>query len=205
MAIYGYARVSTNQQELKAQSAKLREAGATTKTIFKEKYTGKDRKGRKALNEMIELLVEGDEVKVTKIDRLARSIMDLRQVIQEITEKGATVTFLDNNLTFSANTSDPMQNLMLNMLGSFAEFERDLIVTRTQEGKAYKKATNPNFKEGRPKREITPAYQHAYDLLKEGKSYKEVNELTKKGKNDKGISISTLHRIRRQIESEKEA
>lgn len=199
MAVYGYARVSTNQQDLKTQEAKLKEAGA--EVILQEKYTGKQREGRVELDKLIKILQESTEpnqVKVTKIDRLARSIMDLKQLIKEITDTGASITFLDNNLTFKANSNDPMQTLMLNMLGSFAEFERDLIVSRTQEGKAYQKAHNPDYKEGRPARKITPKYQHAYDLLQAGNSYRDVSRKT-------GISESTLHRIRRQIEIEKEA
>ena len=72
---------------------------------------------------------------MTKIDRLARSIVDLNSIISSLNHSGVTITFLDNALTFEPNKSDSMQTLMMNMLGSFAQFERDLIVTRTQEGK----------------------------------------------------------------------
>lgn len=91
---------------------------------------------------------------MTKIDRLARSIVDLKELVQAFLDKVVTVTFIDNNMTFRPNEHDSMQTLMLNMIGSFAEFERDLIVTRTAEGKAYAKANNKNFKGGRPKRRL---------------------------------------------------
>ncbi len=87
--------------------------------------------------------------------------------------------------------------MMLNMLGSFAEFERDLIISRTQEGKNYAKKANKYYKEGRPKATITPAKKHAYDLLMSGsgKSYKEVEQVT-------GFSKSTLQRVKKKIQAE---
>ena len=136
------------------------------------------------------LLKQGDIVKITKIDRLARSIPDLRDLIKEMHQKGVAVEFLDNNLSFKPTGNDPMQKLMLNMLGSFAEFERDLIVSRTQEGKAYAKKHDKNFKDGRPKRLLTPKYLHAIELL-ETNSYNQVEKKT-------GISKSTLQRIKKQ-------
>ncbi len=73
---------------------------------------------------------------MTKIDRLARSIIDLNGIIQRFKEKSVNVTFLDNNMTFGSDTeNDPMQRLLFNVLGSFAEFERDMIVNRTGEGR----------------------------------------------------------------------
>ncbi|MGH2252068.1 recombinase family protein, partial [Enterococcus faecalis] len=72
-----------------------------------------------------------DKVLVTKIDRLARSIVDLNSIISSLNNLGVSIIFLDNALTFEPNKSDSMQTLVMNMLGSFAQFERDLIVTRT--------------------------------------------------------------------------
>lgn len=190
--IVGYARVSTNEQELNTQIEKLKQAGATK--IFKEKFTGTKTAGRIELEKLISMLREEDTVVITKIDRLARSIADLRNLIHEINEKGATVQFLDNNLTFKSNVNDPMSTLMLNMLGSFAEFERDLIVSRTQEGKAYAKANNPNYKEGHPRRRLNKQHLHAIELCKTH-SKREVSELT-------GFSVSTLHRIIKQAKAE---
>lgn len=185
---YGYARVSTTKQELDTQLEKLRNADC--EKIFQEKITGTKKDGREELQKMMNLLKQGDIVKITKIDRLARSIPDLRDLIQAMHEKGVSVEFLDNNLSFKPNGNDPMQKLMLNMLGSFAEFERDLIVSRTQEGKAYAKKHDKNFKDGRPKRLLTPQYLHAIELL-ETNSYNQVEKKT-------GISKSTLQRIKKQ-------
>ncbi|WP_240422358.1 recombinase family protein [Listeria costaricensis] len=79
---------------------------------------------------------KGNHIYVTKIDRLARSIIDLNGIIQRFKEKSVNVTFLDNNMTFGSDTeNDPMQRLLFNVLGSFAEFERDMIVNRTGEGR----------------------------------------------------------------------
>lgn len=191
--IYGYARVSTSKQELDTQLDKLKNAGC--ERVFKEKITGTSKGGRKELEALMAILVDGDAVKITKIDRLARSIRDLRDIIEKMNEKGVSVEFLDNNMVFNAQINDPMQKLMLNMIGSFAEFERDMIVSRTQEGKAYSKKHNKDFKDGRPTRKLTPKYLHAIELL-ETKSYSQVEKLT-------GISKSTLQRIKRQYTEEK--
>ncbi len=104
---------------------------------------------------------------MTKIDRLARSIVDLNSIISTLNHEGVTITFLDNALTFEPNKSDSMQTLMMNMLGSFAQFERDLIVTRTQEGKQWHRANNKNYREGRPKRVLNDKYKHALELMKQ--------------------------------------
>ena len=192
--IYGYARVSTGRQELKTQLEKLKRAGC--ETIFQEKMTGTKKDGREELQKMMDLLQAGDIVKITKIDRLARSIPDLRDLIEDMHNRGVAVEFLDNNMRFEPNGNDPMQKLMLNMLGSFAEFERDLIVSRTQEGKTYAKKHDPEYKDGRPKRRLTPQYLHAIELL-QTLSYNQVSKKT-------GISKSTLQRIKRQHETEGE-
>ena len=136
----------------------------------------------------------GDKVLVTKIDRLARSIVDLNSIISSLNNSGVTITFLDNALTFEPNKSDSMQTLMMNMLGSFAQFERDLIVTRTQEGKQWHRANNKNYREGRPKRVLNDKYKHALELM-ETNSMREVERKT-------GISLSTLKRIKKQAKEE---
>lgn len=186
---YGYARVSTNRQDLKTQIEKLKHAGA--QKIFTEKYTGTKISGRKELNELISTIKIGDEIIVTKIDRLARSITDLKVIIEEVTGQGAAIKFIDNHLYFESGKSDAMNTLMLNMLGSFAEFERDLIVSRTQEGKAFAKKNKKDYKEGRPKRNLNEKkYQNILKLL-DIHTYKEVAEIT-------GLNKSTLVRIKQQ-------
>lgn len=186
---YGYARVSTAGQDLDVQIKQLKDQGVLLENIYQEKATGTS-KARPQLELLLEQLEENDEVIISKIDRLARSIIDLKGLVDELNNRGVTVTFLNDNLKFEPNNSNPQSNLMLNMLGSFAEFERDLIVSRTQEGKAHAKANNPNYKEGRPKRTLTPQYLHAIDVLK-ANSYTETEKKT-------GISRSTLQRIKKQ-------
>lgn len=190
--IKGYSRVSTSKQDLQSQIDKLINAGA--KEIYQEKFTGTKKDGRKELANLLESLNTGDKVIVTKIDRLARSITDLRAIIDEILSRGASIQFIDNALTFEPNIDNPMSKLMLNMLGSFAEFERDLIVTRTAEGKAWAKENKKDFKDGRPKRRLTAKYLHAIELM-QSNTMKEVAKKT-------GISEATLYRIKRQYKQE---
>lgn len=129
LRIYGYSRVSTSGQDYKTQIQKLENAGAGK--ISSEKYTRTKKDGRKELEELLSVVEKEDLVVVTKIDRLARSIVHLNSISSTLNNSGATITFLDNTLTFTPNKNDSMQILMMNMLGSFAQFERDLIVTRT--------------------------------------------------------------------------
>lgn len=192
LTIYGYSRVSTSSQDYKTQIQKLEQAGA--EKIYSEKYTGTKKEGRKELEELLSIVEKGDLVLVTKIDRLARSIVDLNSIISTLNQSGVTVSFLDNSLTFEPNKKDSMQTLMMNMLGSFAQFERDLIVTRTQEGKQWHRKNMKNYKEGRPKRILTSKYLHAIELM-EVNSMRVVEAKT-------GISLSTLKRIKKQAVEE---
>lgn len=192
MTIYGYSRVSTNSQDWQSQLTKLEMNGA--EEIYREKYTGTKRNGRKELRRLLDNIQPNDKVLVTKIDRLARSIVDLRQIIQDVINKGASIQFIEDNLTFDLNSNNPANILMLNMLGAFAEFERDLIVTRTQEGKEWAKKNNPNFEEGRPERILNKKYLHALELM-QNNTMKQVEEKT-------GISRATLYRIKRQYREE---
>lgn len=98
----------------------------------------------------------GDEILVTKLDRLGRSLRIILNEIDELTAKQVSVTV--GNMTFDKST--PTGKLMLNVMASFAEFERDMIVDRMQGGRAYKRKTDPKYREGR-KRRLTPAMVHA--------------------------------------------
>lgn len=192
MPIYGYSRVSTNNQDYKTQVKKLEDAGA--EKIYSETYTGTKKEGRQQLDELLSIVKLGDKVFVTKIDRLARSIVDLNTIVSSLNDAGVTITFLDNSLTFEPEKSDSMQTLMMNMLGSFAQFERDLIVTRTQEGKQWQRANNKNYQEGRPRRVLNDRYKHALELM-ETNSMRQVEKKT-------NISLSTLKRIKKQAKEE---
>ncbi|MBC1472927.1 recombinase family protein [Listeria seeligeri] len=193
LTIYGYSRVSTSSQDYKTQIQKLENAGA--EKIYREKYTGTKKDGRKELEELLSVVEKEDVVLVTKIDRLARSIVDLNSIISTLNNAGVTITFLDNTLTFAPNKNDSMQTLMMNMLGSFAQFERDLIVTRTQEGKQWHRANKKGYREGRPKRVLNDRYKHALELM-ETNSMREVEKKT-------NISLSTLKRIKKQAQEER--
>lgn len=124
----GYKRVSTLDQNLERQ-----ELGEVDK-LFEEKISGKSAKDRPALNLMIEFAREGDEVLVHSIDRLARDLRDLQQIIQDLNDKQVTVRFLSERLTFSCDQDDAFAKLQLQMMGAFAEFERNIIRKRQAEG-----------------------------------------------------------------------
>ena len=140
----GYARVSTVGQDLETQIDKLIEAGCDPDNIYKEKQTGSSTKHRQALSELKRAVRAGDTVIVSKIDRLGRSIVDLNKIVSELVEKGASVVFLDDNITFSEK-DDAMNKLIFNMLGAFAEFEREIIVQRTTEGRERAKKQGRRF------------------------------------------------------------
>lgn len=199
-----YARVSTVGQDLKQQIKQLKSYTSNHYAtydkeeiiVYAEKKSGTSRNSREELEQLLDDLRKGDIVLVTKIDRLARSVKDLRELIDTINGKGATVVFIDNNLTFTGNQDDMMSKLLLNMLGAIAEFERDLIVSRTQAGKQYAKENNLNYREGRPKRVLNKKYMHALDLCNDY-TVKEVSEMT-------GISEATIYRVKRQYKEEQE-
>ena len=124
----GYIRVSSASQNTTRQLDNIE-----LDKIFEEKISGKNTQ-RPALQELINYVREGDSLFVHSIDRLARSLKDLHELIATFKENGVSVSFVKNNLTFSSDTNSPTDNLMLNMLGSFAEFERELIKERQAEG-----------------------------------------------------------------------
>lgn len=185
--IYGYARVSTAGQKdgnsLEAQERALREEGATE--IYSESYTGTKR-DRPVLNELLAKLKTGDTLAVTKLDRMARSAIAGAEIVQELIDRGIKVYIL--NMGMLDNT--PASKLVRQIFFAFAEFERDMIVERTQEGKAIAKErakdTGEVFKEGRPKKYSKAQLDHAMELRKEY-SIKQVSQMT-------GISEATIKR-----------
>jgi DNA invertase Pin-like site-specific DNA recombinase len=129
MAVYGYARVSTDGQTLDAQTASLRVAGA--EQLFTEKQSG-IKTDRAALARCVAALEAGDVLLVTKLDRLARSTRDLLNTLATIGERGASFKSLGDPW---ADTTTPHGKLMVTILGGLAEFERHLILFRTSEGR----------------------------------------------------------------------
>ena len=184
----GYARVSTVGQSLETQIEKLTAAGCDPDNIYKEKQTGTSTKHREALAELKRTVREGDTVIVSKIDRLGRSLVDLNKIVSDLVGKGAQVVFIDDNITFSGK-DDAMNKLIFNMLSSFAEFEREIIVQRTTEGR------QRALKEGRKfGRKISKAQRVAID-----KALQMYDEREDKGYtvsyilDESGISRSTLY------------
>src|SRR6185437_16432627 len=135
----GYARVSTDGQTLEAQQQALQEAGATQ--VFAEKISGAQR-DRPALERCLGSLEPADMVVVTKLDRLARSTRDLLNVLALIADYGASLRSLGDPW---ANTTTPHGKLMITVLGGLAEFERHLILSRTNEGRVRAKVRGIKF------------------------------------------------------------
>lgn len=188
MTVYGYARVSTQGQDLKDQVEQLIKNGVKPANIFQEKFTGTTSK-RPQFEALQSKIVGGDELIVAKLDRLGRKTSDVISFLDKCSNENITV----NVLNMGRLDNSPGGRLMRNVISSFAEYERDMIVSRTQEGKQYAKKHNPNYREGRPRRKITPHYQAIYDYLK-NHSYTE----TEKAFN---VSRATVYRIKKQIES----
>ena len=136
MATYGYARVSTTDQDLTIQVTKLKEAGC--EVIRQEKITGTTRDGRTELRTLLDFIRPGDILMVTRIDRLARSIGDLQDIVRELRTKGATLKATEQPI----DTSNAAGKAFLDMLGVFAEFETNLRRERQMEGIAKAKAEN---------------------------------------------------------------
>ena len=185
--IIGYARVSTNGQDLESQIEELKNRGA--EKIYSEKFTGTS-VDRPVFERVLKKLKKGDTLMVTKLDRFARNTVEAIQVVQKLFNKKIAVHIL--NIGIIEDT--PTGRLTFNIFSAFAEFERDMIVTRTQEGKMYAKMHNHSFKEGRPKKYTVYQLDLAMKLLKTN-SYHEVAKKT-------GISVSTLCREhKRRLES----
>jgi DNA invertase Pin-like site-specific DNA recombinase len=129
MTIYGYARVSTNGQDLQLQEEALRGAGCTK--IFQEKKSGAKADNRPKLERLLAVVDQGDTVIVTRLDRLARSSLDLLRTVDLITKAGASFRSLGDAW---CDTTTPHGKLILTVLAGMAEFERTLIMSRTQAG-----------------------------------------------------------------------
>ena len=143
MAIIGYARVSTTGQSLDVQLEKLKAAGA--EEIFAEKRTGTTTTEREELKAALRFARKGDVLIVTRMDRLARSVSDLRILIDGLTDRGVGFRVLDQA---AVDTTTANGRLMLNMLAAFAEFEADLRKDRQREG--IDKAKANGVYKGRP-------------------------------------------------------
>lgn len=179
---YGYARVSTKNQDLEVQLQQLKSENCDI--ICREKLTAAN-SDRPELQKVLVSLQSGDTLVVTTLDRLARNTKEGIEIIDDLFKKNVKVHVL--NIGLLENTT--MGRFFLQTMLAVAEMERNLIIERTQEGKALAKL-NPNFKEGRPKKFSKQQIELALELLKTN-SYKQVEQMT-------GISVSTLKRAKKK-------
>jgi DNA invertase Pin-like site-specific DNA recombinase len=190
--IYGYARVSSSGQArdgngLEVQQAALRDAGA--ENIYSEHFTGVSR-SRPELDKLLGVLKEGDTLVVTKLDRIARSTMHGLSLVEELIGRGIRVNIL--NMGVMDNT--PASKLMRTMFFAFAEFERDTIVERTQEGKAIARR-DKNYREGRKPVSVDMVLLESLSLLQRiGKIT--AAEVAKQ----LGISRSKYYELRKEVD-----
>ena len=188
--IYGYIRVSTVKQanegnSLEGQTKLLLENGVPQENIFQDTYTG-TKADRPQFNKLLNELKDGDTLVVTKLDRFARSMIEGSKIVNGLIEKGVMVNVL--NIGLMDNT--PASKLIRNIFFSFAEFERDMIVERTLEGKQIKMENDVDATLGRPKKFKKAQRDMALQLL-EKHSYNEVANMT-------GISRRTLIRYKNE-------
>ena len=190
--VYGYARVSSIGQKkhgnsLEDQEQQLRAAGA--QEIMQDTFTG-TKMNRPNLAKLLAKLQKGDRLIVTKLDRFARTAAEGVQMVEGLLRRGVSVQVLNMGMI----DDSAMGKLTLTIMLAFAEFERDMIIDRTQAGKAAAKAKAAKdgrvWRDGRKPKYTPQQIGHALDLLDDGNSYTRVEELT-------GISKSTLIRARR--------
>jgi DNA invertase Pin-like site-specific DNA recombinase len=184
---YGYMRVSTtDKQEFTRQEFVLKDYHLDQ--VFEEKISGtKKACGRKEFEKLLEVLQKGDEVYFESMSRMARSMQDLIDTTNYIVKtKKAKVIFIKENLSIGGeNGTDAMSALVFNIMGSFAQFERDLIADRTKQALAAKKEQGIEL--GRPKT-IPEEIRHRVIALHGEMSYRDIAE-------ELGISIATVSRI----------
>ena len=188
---YGYMRVSTLGQardgnSLEVQEQQLRDAGATE--IFSDTYTG-TKSDRPEFSKLLQVLNDSDTLVVTKIDRFARSASQGCEIVDELLRRGVKVHILNMGMMDGTPTGKLIRHIMF----AFAEFERDMIVERTQSGKSAAR-TRPDFRDGRPKKYTKAQLNHALELY-EQYPMTVVTQMT-------GISKSTLMRYQRNLKKE---
>ena len=162
----GYARVSTSDQNLDLQREHL--TGAGCELLFEEKISGV-RRSRPELDRLLGQLRKGDVLVVTRLDRLARSTSELLRIAEQMLDKDAGLQSLAEPW---ADTTTPAGRMILTVFGGIAEFERTLILSRTDDGRRAAKARGVTF--GRPPKMRPDQQEIARDLIRDGKSISEV-------------------------------
>ena len=190
MAKIGYARVSTTKQDLSEQIAALKKFGC--EKIFSGKHSGKAENNEEQLNELLNYIREGDTVIVTKLDRLGRSLSQCLKTLDYFKQNKIGFVALDQGID-TTKRKDPMAMAMIQLLGVFAELERNFIVERTQGGKLAKiESGDLKAIGGRPKKLSEKAEEKLVkDILKGGS----INELAKKYE----VSRATISRYKKRV------
>src|SRR4051812_35418032 len=166
MTVYGYARVSTDGQSLASQEAQLHAADCSK--VYAEKISGA-RNDRPELAKVLKRLATGDVLIVSRLDRLARSTRDLLNILDDIAKRGAGFRSLADSW---ADTTSAHGRLMVTILAGLAEFERELILARTSDGRERAKARGVRF--GRPAALTPHQRQEALQRLAEGDAQADV-------------------------------
>lgn len=181
MTKVAYKRVSTADQNTSRQLE-----GMIFDKVFEDKVSGKDT-NRPELIAMLDYVRSGDELYIHSLDRLGRNTSDLIQLMNQLKDKGVTVVFDKNQMTFSPDSNNPMNTLMFTMLSAFSQFERDLMLERQREGIAIAKA------EGKYKgRSKAINDDDIRDKVAEGLSYR-------KTASELGVSLSTVQRAMKGV------
>ena len=175
----GYARVSTYDQHTETQRERLEASGC--ERVFAERVSGKSMEGRKQLEICLNFIREGDQLVVTKLDRLARSMADLVRITEQLQGKSIDLVVLDQAI----DTSTAAGKLMFHMIGAVAEFERALAEERRSEGIARAKAMGVRF--GRPRAIDRKAAEALRELAVAGGTLRDMAEAT-------GVSVPTVSR-----------
>ena len=183
-SVIGYARVSTEDQNIDPQLDQLNNAGCTK--IFQEKASGV-KEDRPQLAAMLDYIREGDTVVISKLDRIARSTKHLLQIVESLEKKGVAFKVLNINL----DTSTPTGKLMLTMLGAIATFEREMMLERQREGIRLAKAKGM-YKGRKPT--AREKSRQVLKLVKEGETKEAIAKKL-------GIGIASVYRIIQSQES----
>lgn len=182
--IVGYVRVSTADQNTERQLD-----GVQLDKVFTDHASGKNT-DRPALAECLDYVRDGDQLIVHSMDRLARSLVDLRRTVDDLTGRGVSVRFIKESLTFTRDTSDPCAVLMLSVMGAVAEFERSLLLERQREGIAI--AKNKGVYKGRVPSLAEEVAEAVAQRLIEGES---ASALAR----EYGVSRATVYNVRERV------
>ena len=178
-----YIRVSSTSQSLEVQRDAVTKVNATK--IFEEKVSGTSTQGRDKLRECLDFVREGDELVITRIDRLARSVLDLQLIIKELTEKGVSLTATEQPIS----TKDATSKCFLDMLGVFAELENSIRAERAASGVARAKALG-KYKGGKSRINV----EQIKKLKAEGKGATAIAR-------EMGIHRDSVYRLLKQVEA----